>query len=394
MISRQRTVSAIAMLASTLAIVACSDGASSIGTEPVRAGAPIGRHADAIQGGAADTSNTFAVAVLDDKMGICSGTLIAPNLVLTARHCVADDSGGDAVNCARDKFSPPHAASTLRVSFDADAAFDTAAFRATKIIVPTEAAFCGNDLALIVLDKVVPPSVARPATPAINPPLTSAKYGNKLTAIGYGITAPGANDDGLRRTRNAIPITCIPGDATIGCNVADFDMTTAELAAGNGLCEGDSGSGAYAPATLGTNAPIVFGVLSRAADISGQCADSIYGRTDTASAFLIAGAKDAAMIGGYAPPAWTTPGAMTTPGADAGPIGEDDAGTDQPAGTSGAPAAPPSSGGPTTTTTGCTIVRASSTADRSTVDTSTGLAAMLGIAFVAAARRRRRRHRV
>jgi secreted trypsin-like serine protease len=42
----------------------------------------------AIQGGepAPAASFDFAVAIVGD--GLCSGTLIAPNLALTARHCV------------------------------------------------------------------------------------------------------------------------------------------------------------------------------------------------------------------------------------------------------------------------------------------------------------------
>lgn len=375
---RARGAGTLAVLAAAVAITACGDRV--IARDE---GARTMRRADAIQGGAPDTSSVFAVAVLDDKGEVCSGTLIAPNLVLTARHCVAADNGGASVDCVNDRFSPPNAPSTLRVSIDPDASFDTATFHAAKIVVPTETAFCGHDVALIMLAENVPAAVAIPATPAIDPPLTDrATYGTKLTAIGYGITSPTANDDGTRRKRANIPIVCIPGDATLGCDPADYDMTTAEMSAGNGLCSGDSGSGAYVPSSIVAGAsPIVIGVLSRAVDAAGECTDAIYGRTDAIGPLLVSTAKDAATAGGYPPPKWADP---TSPGPDGGvadgaaPAGEEPGDADAGAATP-APAA-------ATTTSGCAISAASSSPSRG---------APLLMAIVAAcsvvSRRRRRR---
>jgi MYXO-CTERM domain-containing protein len=271
----------------------------------------------------------------------------------------------------------------LRVSLEASApSFADAEYKVTKVIVPTDTLFCGNDLALVILDKLVPASAATPATPAIDPPLTDrAKYGSKLTAIGYGITGPNQNDEGLRRARPGVPITCIPGDATLDCSVAQFDMTANEMAAGNGLCEGDSGSGAYETASVTSGSPIVMGVLSRAADIGTQCADSIYGRTDTASALLIAAAKEAALTGGYTAPTWADPTGTTTPEGGApsdggeGPSG----GPDSDAAVAAAP--PPST---STTTTGCAV-----TARRDGAGAGLGAAGLFGLALLASRRRRR-----
>src|SRR5579859_1621231 len=48
-----------------------------------------------IQGGTNDTTHTFAVGIIisqgnnSGQIALCSGALLAPNLVATARHCVA-----------------------------------------------------------------------------------------------------------------------------------------------------------------------------------------------------------------------------------------------------------------------------------------------------------------
>jgi hypothetical protein len=212
--------------------------------------------------------------------------------------------------------------------------------------------------------------------------LTDRKtYGTKIVAIGFGTTAAGASDDGTRRRRDGIPIACIPGDATLGCNPADWDMTAAEMAAGDGLCEGDSGSGAYEPASLAAGTPLVMGVLSRAGENGTRCVDAIYARTDAHAPLIVAAAKEAASAGGYAPPAWAS-GDVNDAGADAlpGGGGEPEAEHEPPA----EPKAAPASGG----SSGC--ASAPAPADD---PTSRGRALVVAIAAVAAAARRARARR-
>src|SRR5580692_8261490 len=99
-----------------VAVVACSNG-------PGRQEATA-RALEPIQGGTTDSTHAFAVAVVDHATGsqetvaICSGALLAPNLVATARHCVAPTSDPTDVQCATAMFGSVVSASDLYVSND------------------------------------------------------------------------------------------------------------------------------------------------------------------------------------------------------------------------------------------------------------------------------------
>ncbi|HRG95976.1 MAG TPA: trypsin-like serine protease, partial [Polyangiaceae bacterium] len=256
--------------------------------------ASTGRGASAIQGGAEDDVHTFAVAVIMPD-STCSGTLIAPNLVLTARHCVADSGSSDAVDCSRDKFSPPAPAARFAITTEKVVRSGSAKYRVAKVLVPTESKFCGNDIALLLLDENVPASEATPAAPALDPPMsTHPLYGTTVATLGYGISGPRKNDDGTRRLREDVPIQCTPGDPTKSCRLSDFDITDAEFVAGDGLCSGDSGGSAFDQESFTRGRPVTFGVLSRAGETGLKCVDAVFTRTDAFSDLLVGAAKEAA----------------------------------------------------------------------------------------------------
>lgn len=282
----------------------------------------------AIQGGALDSGDKFAVAIVDASNGMCSGTLIAPNLVLTARHCIAADDGGSFIDCAKDRFESPRAPATFRVTSATTADFDTAEYAVTKILVPSDSLFCGNDIALLVLDQN--------ATGIVADPMLDLPDLDAVTAIGFGTTAPGANDDGKRRKLADVAVACVPGIPARDCDLSSYEMAKTELAGGAGLCEGDSGSGAYVPASIASGKPVVVGVLSRGTDDGETCLDSIYTRTDAFKKLLVDGATQAQAAGGYALPNWAKPaGATPDPVEDPPADPSDPSAKDDPSATAG-----------------------------------------------------------
>jgi hypothetical protein len=339
MLTTTRIPPAHALAIALVAVTACSQGEATTERAHTAAQALLGTTETSTSGAVALLrGNNPSLVLLEDT---CSAALIAPNLALTARHCV--ELLTNRTSCsATFTGSPTHGYLAIRT--EADVSVTGTPFVVSKIRKPTTNAACADDIALLILEASVPAATLGPIVPRLAaPPTAGATY----SAIGYGAHSAGADStDGLRRRREGSQVAC----------GGDCDAPFLWYGAPSSVCPGDSGG----PALDAQGA--VIGVASR-----GSCGAAggidMYTRTDAHAALIVAAALEAATLGGYPAPAW----AVVPPAKDAGadPAAAVDAGAATAAGDGAAPSAgeedspaPASTTREEITKSGCSVGRA------------------------------------
>lgn len=195
----------------------------------------------AIVGGAAPSHEGIGRAVITivgSRGNFCSGSLIAPTLVLTVAHCV--EPGADYKIVEYDADRKPQLKDVKRVAIHPG-------FRMQAMLAHRATA----DVALLQLE--IP---AKGKTPvSIGGPLLPISPGGKFTIAGVGVTVRGdGKSGGLIRTASLVA-TGKPGTLQIRL----VDPTTGGTRNGLGACTGDSGGPVFEDQQAGTT---VIGVIS------------------------------------------------------------------------------------------------------------------------------------
>src|ERR1700744_5471090 len=177
--------------------------------------------AQAIVGGAAPaTEGVFrsVVTIVGSRGNSCSGTLIAPDLVLSVAHCVGPGADYKIVEYGKDR--QPQLRNVRRVA--AHPGFDM-----NTMLAPPASA----DVSLLQLEtpKSNPSAIGVPSAPL--------DAGNRFTIAGIGVTVRGnGKSAGVVRSADLVA-TGHPGTLQIRL----FDPATNGNSAGLGACTGDSG---------------------------------------------------------------------------------------------------------------------------------------------------------
>jgi len=281
-----------------------------------------GRVDPTIFGGALDDDDAAVPGVVALRVGtggtfeLCSGALVAPNLVLTARHCVTKNTT-TAVSCDEEGRSANgiHVTAdedpkTIGVYLGASPSFAKAPVAIAHAIVAPETPYlCDSDIALVVLDR--PVTEVAPIPVRIHSP---ARAGETIRSVGYG-----QNDKrvpiGTRFRRGNVPVLAqgkmvSPSKTPLGPH---------EFEVGKSICQGDSGGPALSEET-----GAVIGVVSR-----GSGCDDDFGHIYTTTAgfeamfergFALAGSEPNLEPGDVATAqskshAWSAPGPAAPPDA-------------------------------------------------------------------------------
>jgi len=219
----------------------------------------------------------------------CTGTLLTPKLVLTARHCVATTDESAACDAAGNPtfggvISGDHLASKLYAFVgtqrpDFLTGLDRGA-RGVEVIDDASMTLCNHDLALVLLDRALAGAKTAPIRLEGGP-----RADETVRVIGWGVTDKSSNPQ-TRQQRGGVKVLSVgPAD----------HLGPSEFMLGESGCAGDSGGPAFAESS-----GAVLGVLSRGGNGGGANPGDQAACIDAENVFTSAAAFKELILGAYA----------------------------------------------------------------------------------------------
>jgi hypothetical protein len=231
MATHLRAARGILALALVVALVACggqNEAVLPVGDVHVEQLVPVPGIAD-------DGRDPAVVAIRAAGESLCTAVVVAPDIVLTARHCVARTVADVECPATGPQVTGERDPTTLDVLSGDDPASAILVAHGRALVAPPGNKLCGTDIALLLLDRpvehVAPLEVAE----------LGVTQGARVRTVGFGPSLPSG------------PVTKLLRE-----HVAVLDTTLTEFRLGEYGCPGDSGGPALDEAT-----GAVVGVVSR-----------------------------------------------------------------------------------------------------------------------------------
>jgi hypothetical protein len=271
----------VAATVACLAIAACTAQAPAENEHVSRTSSAI------IAGKDSDPSQDSVVMLVylesSTRIQLCTAALLAPDLILTARHCISTTDLN--VQCAADGkpidgggIGKNHEASKLFVFKgstrpDLTKLTSVANAKAKEIVDDGAKNLCDHDIALVILDK-----------PLEDVPLAAIRLdgnvdrGESLLTVGWGVTDT-TPEPKTRQQRSGVVIARVGPDGA-----SSPVLTPNEFLYGESICVGDSGGPVFAE-----ESGAVVGVVSRGGNGSqdpspaASCTDAVNISTKTSS---------------------------------------------------------------------------------------------------------------
>jgi hypothetical protein len=210
----------------------------------------IVRHHDAIlhgdPSGPEEDAVVFVIAKASRLTARCSGTLVAPNLVITARHCVSEYAANTFTCTPEGELAPGSVGGTMgalipaenvEIAVGADPGTNPEIMAVGQRIFSVETTtICRSDIAMVLLDRDIPNLPIAPMRLG-----RGNSVGELIRVVGYGLDEN--QDFGKRNTRSGVRIEGV-GESEF-LDEGDAVPRRTFLTLGPTLCIGDSGGPAF-----------------------------------------------------------------------------------------------------------------------------------------------------